>query len=125
MLSAQLSRPEAAKRAAKALSTKGGYGFSCMQPPLRAMSRMSPSLRLRLWSASLRQLECVATTGVAGPDGGTEENPVGTVWVAVCSASSTVTEKSHYKNDRERNIQRFSASALNRLRLLIARENPE
>lgn len=66
----------------------------------------------------------VATTGVAGPGGGSEENPVGTVWVAVCSESTTITKKFQYKNDRERNMQRFAASALDLLRQLICRENP-
>ena len=53
----------------------------------------------------------VATTGLAGP-GGDGVYPDGTVWVAVCSKTDKKSRLFQYRNDRKRNIQRFSASAL-------------
>lgn len=61
----------------------------------------------------------VATTGIAGPGGGSEETPVGLVWIGVCSLSGTETFRIVYGNDRKRNIERFSASALDILRKAI------
>jgi len=61
----------------------------------------------------------VATSGISGPDGGTEEKPVGTIWIAVDSEKGTVCEKRVFGNDRETNIKRFSVAALNLLRLQI------
>jgi nicotinamide-nucleotide amidase len=63
----------------------------------------------------------VATTGIAGPEGGTETKPVGTVWIAVSSERGTVTEKRVFGNDRGLNITRFSFAALNLLRKQIIR----
>ncbi len=60
----------------------------------------------------------VSTTGLAGPSGD-EYNPVGTVWVGVSGPNGTDTAKFVYKNDRKRNIERFSSAALNFLRLFI------
>jgi nicotinamide-nucleotide amidase len=61
----------------------------------------------------------VATSGIAGPDGGTAEKPVGTVWIAVACKSGTVSEKHTFGNDRVINIRRFSLAALNMLRKQI------
>ena len=61
----------------------------------------------------------IATSGIAGPDGGTEEKPVGTIWIAVDSEKGTVCEKRVFGNDRYTNIKRFSVAALNLLRLQI------
>jgi nicotinamide-nucleotide amidase len=61
----------------------------------------------------------VATSGIAGPDGGTEEKPVGTVWIAVASNSEVICEKHVFGNDRKTNIKRFSLTALNLLRKQI------
>jgi nicotinamide-nucleotide amidase len=58
----------------------------------------------------------VATSGIAGPDGGTPEKPVGTVWIAVAAENRTVTEKHTLGRERQVNIERFSLAALNLLR---------
>ena len=60
----------------------------------------------------------VATTGLAGPDGD-EFNPVGTVWIGVAGPGGTKSVRRLFKNDRKRNIERFSAAALDLLRLTI------
>ena len=61
----------------------------------------------------------VATSGIAGPDGGTEAKPVGTIWIAVASEKGIVTEKRVFGTDRITNIKRFSLAALNLLRKQI------
>jgi nicotinamide-nucleotide amidase len=61
----------------------------------------------------------VATSGIAGPDGGTDTKPVGIVWMAVASEKETVAEKRVFGNDRIANIKRFSLAALNLLRKQI------
>jgi nicotinamide-nucleotide amidase len=61
----------------------------------------------------------VATSGIAGPDGGTETKPVGTLWIAVAGKNGIVTEKRVFGNDRTTNINRFSLAALNLLRKQI------
>lgn len=60
----------------------------------------------------------VSTTGLAGP-GGDEHNPVGTVWIGIAGPNGTKTVKKVYKNDRNRNIERFAAAALDELRLFM------
>ena len=59
----------------------------------------------------------IAVSGIAGPDGGTNEKPVGTVWVAVATPEKTITKKFLYGGNRLRNIQMASIAALNLLRL--------
>jgi nicotinamide-nucleotide amidase len=61
----------------------------------------------------------IATSGIAGPDGGTPEKPVGTVWIAVADSDSVVSKVYNFGNDRERNIIRSSQTALNMLRLIL------
>jgi nicotinamide-nucleotide amidase len=64
----------------------------------------------------------VATSGIAGPDGGTVDKPAGTVWIAVSSINGTSAKKYVFGNDRIVNINRFSVSALDMLRKQIISE---
>lgn len=65
----------------------------------------------------------ISTTGIAGPDGGTEEKPVGTVWIAVAGPSGVKSEKFIFRHNRERNIIRSTQTALNLLRTFILTDN--
>jgi len=64
----------------------------------------------------------VATSGIAGPAGGTDKKPVGTIWIAVASDSGVIAEKHCFSHDRDINIMRFSLAALNLLRKQIIKE---
>ncbi len=61
----------------------------------------------------------IAVTGIAGPDGGTPEKPVGTVWIAVANVNKTSVKKLTFGNKRQQNIERSAISALNMLITLL------
>ena len=61
----------------------------------------------------------IATSGIAGPDGGSTEKPVGTVWVAVAGEDFIETKEFRFKGSRTLNIERFSSNALNFMRTEI------
>ena len=58
----------------------------------------------------------ISASGIAGPGGGTDDKPVGTVWVAIATPEKVISEKFLFGNNRERNIQKTANAALNMLR---------
>lgn len=64
----------------------------------------------------------IATSGIAGPAGGSEWKPVGTVCIAVASREKTITKRFLLGNDRLRVINVASNTALNMLRKLISNQ---
>jgi nicotinamide-nucleotide amidase len=61
----------------------------------------------------------IATSGIAGPDGGTPEKPVGLVWIAVDTPEGVTARKYLFGEHRERNIRRAALASLNMLRLTL------
>jgi nicotinamide-nucleotide amidase len=61
----------------------------------------------------------IATTGIAGPSGGSDEKPVGTVWIAISGGGKTIAKKFLLGTDRQRIIQVAGDTALNLLRKRI------
>lgn len=76
-------------------------------------------------SGCLKHLDtdfAVATSGIAGPDGGTETKPVGTTWIAVANKHGVVSQHFLFGEHRERNVLKASQAALNMLRIEILKE---
>lgn len=62
---------------------------------------------------------CIATSGIAGPTGGTPEKPVGTVWIAVATPNNVISKLIHLGEHRGRNIRRSALLALDLLRNIL------
>ncbi len=67
----------------------------------------------------------IAVSGIAGPDGGSEEKPVGTVWIAVAGPEGVTSKKFQFGTDRNRTIEKTIGTALNMLRCVISKINFE
>ncbi|MDF1550128.1 MAG: competence/damage-inducible protein A [Bacteroidales bacterium] len=61
----------------------------------------------------------ISTSGIAGPDGGTAEKPVGTVWIAVAGPEGVIAKKYVFSHDRDINIRRATSRALDNMRKML------
>jgi nicotinamide-nucleotide amidase len=77
----------------------------------QVVKEMATGARLRF-----RADYAISISGIAGPDGGTAEKPVGTVWIALASESGITTKMFTFGEHRGRNIRRAALAALNMLR---------
>jgi len=86
--------------------------FGAVSQPV--VEQMAAGVR-RLLNADI----AVATSGIAGPTGGSPEKPVGTVWIAACSEEKLVSKLFHFSNTREQNIERATQAALVMIKELL------
>lgn len=89
---------------------------------LETTGAVSEEVVIQMAKGALKALQTdytIAVSGIMGPDGGMEDKPVGTVWVAVGNSDKIRTEKFHFRFDRTRNIELTATYALNMLRKFI------
>ena len=67
----------------------------------------------------------VATSGIAGPTGGTPENPVGTVWIAAGIKDKIMTLKISGDEGRNKNIEKATLNALQLLQKILQNQENE
>lgn len=83
---------------------------------------VSQSVVEQMAQGALKRLNAdiaVATSGIAGPDGGTEEKPVGTVWICVCTKDKLLSRAFKFGTFRERNITRATLAAFAMIKEII------
>lgn len=106
----------------------GGVVSYCNEVKHRVLGVSEEDLRLhgavshpvveQMAQGAIRVLGCdcaVATSGVAGPGGGSKEKPVGTVWIAAAVKGRTVSRCYHFDGNRKENIEHSATTALQML----------
>src|SRR6185503_4636537 len=89
---------------------------------LRSVGAVSEETVIQMVKGAIEKLQvdfAIATSGIMGPDGGTDEKPVGTVWIAAGNKEKIETAKLAFRFDRARNIEMTAHAALNFLRKFI------
>lgn len=92
---------------------------------IKTMGAVSEQTVRQMVKGALAALDtdyAIATSGIMGPDGGTPDKPVGTVWVGVGSKDNIQTQLFHFRFDRMRNIELTATNSLNMLRKFIISE---
>ena len=95
---------------------------------LENFGAVSEETVLEMAAGGKKELEvdwCVSVSGVAGPLGGSDEKPVGTVWIAIDGPSRKFSRKFLFGTDRQRTVQMTVLTALNLLRCEILGINIE
>ncbi|HVT87091.1 MAG TPA: competence/damage-inducible protein A [Chitinophagaceae bacterium] len=95
------------------------------QETLQSVGAVSEETVLEMVKGVIERLNvdyAVATSGIMGPDGGSEEKPVGTAWIAVGNNNRSEAKKFYFRFERERNIEQTAMAALNMLRKFILSE---
>ena len=86
---------------------------------------VSEIVALQMAEKGLEKLDvdiCLSTTGIAGPLGGTDDKPVGLVWIGLATKNGVKARKFQFGDNRERNLQMTVLSALNWLRYELINE---
>ncbi len=89
---------------------------------LETLGAVSQETVLQMAKGALELLNTdyiIVTSGIMGPDGGTPEKPVGTVWIAVGSKEKIIAQKFKFRFDRMRNIELTANNAMNMARKFI------
>lgn len=92
------------------LATDGAVSEACVRQMAEGVRRL------------LHTDYAIATSGIAGPTGGTESKPVGTVWIAWATPNGTTAECIHFSGDRAQITQNASMAAIAKLLLHIKAE---
>ena len=93
---------------------------------LRLHGAVSREVVEQMAQGAIRTLGCdcsVATSGVAGPGGGSPEKPVGTVWIAAALKEQVVSHCYHFGTVRAENIQSAADTALTMLLELLQKSD--
>lgn len=92
---------------AEILATHGAVSEQCVRQMAEGVRRL------------LRTDYAIATSGIAGPTGGTPDKPVGTVWIAWTTPEGTKTECCHFSGDRAQITNNAAMAAIGKLLLLL------
>jgi nicotinamide-nucleotide amidase len=93
-------------------------------PPktIESVGAVSEEVVKQMVKGTLEKLKtdfALATSGIMGPDGGSDQKPVGTVWIGVGNNKKIEAQLFHFRFDRLRNIEQTAHTALNVLRKFI------
>jgi nicotinamide-nucleotide amidase len=92
---------------------------------LDAYGAVSEQTAREMLSGILKKMNtdfAIAVTGIMGPGGGSEEKPVGTVYVAVGNKENQVVQKFKQRFSRDKNIEVTSVMALNLMRKFLVND---
>ncbi|HUR65699.1 MAG TPA: CinA family protein, partial [Chitinophagaceae bacterium] len=93
-----------------------------LQNTLDTKGAVSEETVTQMAKGALKELKSdyiIATSGIMGPDGGSEHKPIGMVWIAVGDKNKIIAKEFHFRFDRTRNIEQTAITGLDMLRKFI------